>query len=341
VGQNFRCEESLLARAGGRLAEGPQAAGFSLPLLRTESWPALPLRRAPAFVDKRRVHCYTYAMSDQVAKQKAPARPRTKAPKAGEPVGMIAWIDAILEFIGEITVLTAQSFGVVVSGQLNVGDLVRQMAEIGADSLFIVMLVATATGVVFAYYTTNLAAQVGFTGFVGGTLGYAFLNELGPVLGGIAFAARSGAAIAAEIGSMVVTEQVDALRAMAVSPVRYLVAPRVLAAIIMLPLIIVLADVIGMYAGALSSARQVPLAVFWDSVRQWVVAADLINGMIKALVFAYIISIVACRQGLSTKGGATGVGRATTSSVVFCVVLITLADVILAPILTSISGARR
>src|SRR5205085_10735373 len=118
-----------------------------------------------------------------------------------------------------------------------------------ADSIWIVLTITTATGAVFSYYTTTLALQIGFTQVVGGTLGYGFLNELGPVLGGVALASRSGAAIAAEIGSMVVTEQVDALRAMAVSPVRYLVAPRVAAAVIMLPLLTVIADIAGIFGG--------------------------------------------------------------------------------------------
>ena len=136
---------------------------------------------------------------------------------------------------------------------------------------------------------------------------------------------------------MAVTEQVDALRAMAVSPVRYLVAPRVLAATLMLPLLIVIADFIGVGAGLLSSsANGIPPATFLASVYKFAHARDLTNGMIKALFFGFIIGTVACQTGLSTRGGATGVGRSTTRSVVLCVMLITIADVFLANILRQI-----
>jgi phospholipid/cholesterol/gamma-HCH transport system permease protein len=184
-------------------------------------------------------------------------------------------------------------------------------------------------------YTALLALQVGFPEFVGGTLAYAFLNEMGPMLAGVAVASRCGAAIAAEIGSMVVTEQIDALRAMAVSPVRYLVAPRVLAAMLMLPLLTIIADIVGIFGAYLSSTFYgVAPGVFIESVYKWAEPDDLVHGLIKAVVFGFLVGLVACQQGLRTKGGAVGVGRATTSSVVVCVVLIFVADVILARLLT-------
>lgn len=242
---------------------------------------------------------------------------------------------SLLVFLGEIGWLTAQSVLDVVKRGVNVRDLVAQMAAVGADSIWIVLLVTSATGAVFAFYSTNLASQIGFTEFVGGTLGYGFLNELGPVLGGVALASRSGAAIAAEIGSMVVTEQVDALRAMAVSPIRYLVVPRVLAALIMLPLLTVVADFAGLLGGfVFSNAMGVPGPVLLESFRKYTQMADLTRGLIKALVFGFVIGITACQQGLRTRGGATGVGRATTNSVVLCVVFIFVLDVFLAQMLT-------
>jgi len=273
-------------------------------------------------------------MADQAAKRKptigeiAPPPPERIGPLRG---GLLA----VLTFLGEIGLLSIQSVGSIFRYGVNIGDLVNQMAAIGADSIWIILTITCATGAVFAFYVANLAVQIGFSQFVGGTLSYGFLNELGPVLGGVALAARSGAAIAAEIGSMVVTEQVDALRAMAVSPVRYLVVPRVLAAIIMLPLLTVLADLAGLLGGmAFAGTEGVPYTEFLISLRQFVQPLDLINGMIKALVFGYLIGIIACQQGLRTRGGATGVGRSTTSSVVLCVVMIFLTDVVLAQVLT-------
>jgi len=208
------------------------------------------------------------------------------------------------------------------------------MSSIGVDAAGIVLIMAITSGSVFALYTASMASSMGFTEIVGGTFAYVFLNELGPVLGGIAYAARSGASISAEIGAMVVTEQVDALRAMAISPIRYLVAPKVLAAVIMLPLLTILADVVGVGAGLVSSGMNgVPAASFMASVYKYASSTDLINGLIKSVVFAFLIAITACQQGLGTKGGATGVGRSTTRSVVMCVMLITIADVFLATLL--------
>lgn len=239
-----------------------------------------------------------------------------------------------IRFFSETITLGGQALATIFTGRFALRDLLTQMSSIGVDATGIVLIMAATSGSVFALYTASLASSMGFTEIVGGTLAYAFLNELGPVLGGIAYAARSGAAISAEIGTMVVTEQVDALRAMAVSPIRYLVAPKVLAAVIMLPLLTVLADVVGVSAGMLSSSLNgIPVASFISSVYKYANSADLVNGVIKSLVFAFLIAIVACQQGLKTRGGATGVGRSTTRSVVLCVMLITIADVFLANLL--------
>ena len=250
--------------------------------------------------------------------------------------GVSAAVTSVLTFVGESAQLAGSFVGSVVRGGVNTRDLMTQMASIGADSVWIVLVVTTATGAVFSLYTTALAQSVGgLTAFVGGTLGYAFLNELGPVLGGVAFAARAGAAIAAEIGTMVVTEQVDALRAMAVSPTRYLVVPRVLAAVLMLPLLTLFADLFGMIGGyLLAGMNGISHAEFLDSVQKFTRLEDLTHGLIKSVVFALIVGVVACQQGLRTKGGATGVGRSTTSSVVLCVLLIFVADFFLAQLLT-------
>ena len=304
--------------------------------------PGLPDAAAePGVVDSRRGNPYTYPMADQGTKPKAAFQSAADSGRAPRSGGLIALWDATLSFLGETTILTGQAVLSIVRNGVDVRDLLVQMSSIGADSIWIVLVITSATGAVFALYTTNLALQIGFTQFVGGTMGYGFLNELGPLLGGVAFASRSGAAIAAEIGSMVVTEQVDALRAMAVSPVRYLVVPRVLAAVIMLPLLTVIADVAGLFGSyVLSVSKGVAPTVFWDSVRTYTVTKDLLNGLTKAVVFGFLIGLVACQQGLKTRGGATGVGRATTSSVVLCVVLIFIADFFLAQILAGFGTPR-
>ena len=195
---------------------------------------------------------YTSAMTNEAVSQKLPVTPHADKNAPRRAGGLATLVNAVLTFIGESALLAGRFVTSIVRGGVDMRDLMTQMAAIGADSIWIVLVVTTATGAVFSLYTTALANSVGgLTQFVGGTLGYAFLNELGPVLGGVAFAARAGAAIAAEIGTMVVTEQVDALRAMAVSPTRYLVVPRVLAAVLMLPLLTLFADLAGMIGGYL------------------------------------------------------------------------------------------
>ena len=274
-------------------------------------------------------------MTNAVAQKKPEAAAQTDTTPP-PPSGIGVAVNSVLVFVGECAQLAGRFVASIFQGGVNARDLMTQMASIGADSVWIVLVVTTATGAVFSLYTTRLAQSVGgLTAFVGGTLGYAFLNELGPVLGGVAFAARAGAAIAAEIGTMVVTEQVDALRAMAVSPMRYLVVPRVLAAVLMLPLLTLFADLAGMVGGyLLAGMNGVPHAEFLESVHKFTRVEDLTHGLFKAAVFALIVGVVACQQGLRTKGGATGVGRSTTSSVVLCVLLIFVADLFLAQLLT-------
>jgi phospholipid/cholesterol/gamma-HCH transport system permease protein len=280
-------------------------------------------------------------MAQDVAKPSMEAAPAVPPP--GDPSSG-SWLNVprlVALYFVEMLHLTAQTLSVTLQGRVALRDLVPQMASIGVDSAPIVMSIAAASGAVFALYISILALNIGLVEPVGGTLGYAFLNELGPVLGGVAFAARSGAAVAAEIGTMVVTEQVDALRAMAVSPVRYLVAPRVLAAILMLPLLTILADATGLLCGYVSAVLHgIPGATFEMSLYKYVRPTDLTNGLIKAVVFGYLIGLTACQQGLRTEGGATGVGRSTTRSVVLCVVLITFADLALAVLLNQ-AGRRR
>ena len=243
-------------------------------------------------------------------------------------------ITSTLVFFGEIAALTSGAVGFLFRGRVSVRNVLLQMSAIGVGSLPIVIAITFSTGAVVAYYTASVFVRFGAEQFVGGTLTYSFLNELGPVLAGVAVAARSGAAIAAEIGSMVVTEQVDALRAMAVSPTRYLVAPRLIACVLMMPVLGVFGDLAGVLGSYLmSGVHGVPHQIFIESSRQFSSTTDLLNGLVKTLWFGFTISMISCRQGLRTKGGATGVGQSTTSSVVLCVVLIFVSDFFLAQLL--------
>jgi len=241
-------------------------------------------------------------------------------------------------FLGEAWLLAVRAIGFLLRGKFSVRDTLAQMAAIGVDSLPIVIACTLSTGAVFAYYTAGVFVKFGGGPFVGGTLTLSFLIELGPVLAGVTVASRSGAAIAAEIGSMVVTEQVDALRAMAVSPVRYLVAPRLLACVLMMPLVGVFADLAGILGAYWMSGFQgVPPQEFIESARRFAAEGDLFKGLVKTVWFGFTIAIISCQQGLRTRGGATGVGRATTSSVVLCVVMIFISDFFLAQLLAGAS----
>ena len=245
---------------------------------------------------------------------------------------------AALVFLGETSSLAFQSLVYLISGKLRFRETILQMGAIGADSLPIVLTTTLSTGAVFAYYTADVFLRFGAGNYVGGTLTLSFLMELGPLLAGVTVAARSGAAIAAEIGSMVVTEQVDALRAMAVSPIRYLVLPRVVACILMMPIICVFADLAGIGGSLMMAAYHgVSQQTFWESARIFATQTDMLKGIVKTLWFGLTIAIVACREGLNTKGGATGVGRSTTNSVVLCVVLIFISDFFLAQLLSGAS----
>jgi len=259
------------------------------------------------------------------------AKPLITAPKP---------VTAALVFVGETWHLAAQAAAVILRGRADARNTIAQMAAIGADSIPIVALTTLSTGAVLAFYTAGIFVRFGASSFAGGVLTLSFLLELGPLLAGIMVAARSGAAIAAEIGSMVVTEQVDALRSMAVSPVRYLVAPRLLACVVMMPIVGLFADAGGITgAFVMSGAQGVTAQAFLESARTYATEADLLKGLVKTLWFGLTVACVACRQGLRTERGAAGVGRSTTSSVVICVVLIFVSDFFLAQVLSGASVA--
>jgi phospholipid/cholesterol/gamma-HCH transport system permease protein len=235
----------------------------------------------------------------------------------------------VLTYLGEILILLGLAVRSARRG-VNARDLTEQMASLGVNSVAIAMLTATTSGAVLALYFAPFLKQYGAEGFTGAVVALAIARELGPVLTGVVVAARAGSAIAAELGTMKVTEQIDALRALAVSPVQYLVVPRVLAAVIMVPLVGALADAGGILGGYLISQTEGVLGVtYLNSIKQFLTPADFVKGIIKTVIFGIIIALVGCHQGLATRGGATEVGRATTNAVVLSIVLIYIANFVL------------
>ena len=237
----------------------------------------------------------------------------------------------VIAYLGEVFILLAQSIRGMRRG-VNVIDVLRQMSVIGVESIPIALLTVGFSGAVLALYTVGTLKAYGASGLVGGIVALSIVRETGPILTGVAIAARAGSAITAEIGSMKVTEQIDALRSMAVSPTDYLVVPRLIASLIMLPLVCIWSDVAGVLGGAIvASVNDVSFSAYQESIRLLMQpnGSDITKGLIKTVAFGAIIALVGCREGLETSGGATGVGQATTRSVVLSIVLIFFADFLL------------
>lgn len=232
-----------------------------------------------------------------------------------------------LTFVGECTILLFESAIRLFRRPFEFGEFLAQMAQIGVASVPIVALTTFSSGAVLALYTTEVLVQYGATSLAGGTIALAVTREIAPVLAGVMVAARSGSAMAAQIGTMKVTEQIDALRVLNVHPTNYLVIPRLLAAIIMLPVLDMLGCYSAVFGGYLVSIQGgVASGSFMQSIQQWIEPWDFVAGMIKTTFFGLIIGLVATQQGLRTKDGAVGVGRATTNAVVISMVLIYVVD---------------
>jgi phospholipid/cholesterol/gamma-HCH transport system permease protein len=241
----------------------------------------------------------------------------------------------LLEQVGTHVTLFAQSLRWMVSPPFRVGVLVEAMDYIGVQSLLIVMMIGLFVGMVFALQLTSALRQFGTEGFVGATLGIAVTRELSPVFTSIVVAARAGAGMATELGSMRITEQIDALATMAVNPVQYLVTPRVVAGTIMVPLLSLLFVTMAM-AGGYGVAvwlEHVDPGVFVENARWLVETKDLVQGLVKATVFGCALTVISCAQGFNASGGAKGVGIGTTRAVVGSFVTILVLDYFLTDII--------
>jgi len=201
----------------------------------------------------------------------------------------------------------------------------------GIHSLTIVFFVDFFIGMVLAMQSAYQLQQMGATLYVAALVGVSMTREIGPVLTSLVIAGRVGAAITAELATMKVTEQVEALETISLNPVRYLVAPRFLALVMMLPCLVILGDLVGMFGGYVVGVTQLGLSpgLYIDTTIEFLTVKDILTGLLKSGVFAAIIAMIACYQGISTEGGAEGVGRSTTKSVVTSFIMIIIADAIL------------
>jgi phospholipid/cholesterol/gamma-HCH transport system permease protein len=223
-----------------------------------------------------------------------------------------------IQYLGQLAGLMAELFYAVRCGILRLRLVAQQIVSIGYGSQTVVIVTGAFTGAVFTFQTYAKFKDFGVESSVGAIVAIALCRELGPVLTGLMVAGRVGAAMAADIGTMKVTEQVDALRVMGVNPVDYLVLPRLIAMLISMPLLIAESISFGLFASYLVSvhAYGIPEPWFWTHTIEHTNMQDLSVGMIKGIVFGLIITVVSCHQGLAAQDGAVGVGNGTTRAVV-------------------------
>jgi phospholipid/cholesterol/gamma-HCH transport system permease protein len=241
---------------------------------------------------------------------------------------------SLFVFVGEVALILWDVIRRLFRPPVEWRETVEQMAFIGVASVPIVALTSFFAGAVLSLYLSQFLQQYGATTFVGATIGLTITREIGPVLAGLMVAARCGSAMAAQIGTMAVTEQIDALRMLSVHPTNYLVIPRAIAATLMLPILAMVGMWSGVFGGYLiGMTKGVSGGTFMNSLVQFTKPEDFISGMTKAPFFGLLIALVACQQGLRTKNGAVGVGRATTNAVVISMVLVYVVDFVLASIM--------
>jgi phospholipid/cholesterol/gamma-HCH transport system permease protein len=214
-------------------------------------------------------------------------------------------------------------------------DTLEQMDFIGVGSLPIVLIAGFFIGAVLVLQTSAQFERFGETALTGDAVALALVRELGPTITALVVAGRNASGMASELGSMVVTEQVDAMRALGTDPIRKLMTPRVVATIFVLPLLVVCADFIGLVGGFLVAYLTLRLGAvqFWTRSIDALDGGDIMQGLVKPIIFAFIIATVGCYQGLRVKGGTQGVGRATTSAVVISSVLVIVTDAFLSRLL--------
>ena len=233
-----------------------------------------------------------------------------------------------VRYAGGVSVLMGETLFWVPTPPLRRRQVFEQMARIGVDSLPIVSLISLFTGMVLALQSAYQMQKISAEMYIASLVALSMTRELGPVLTALIVAGRVGASITAELGTMKVTEQIDALETLATNPVKYLVVPRFLALLVMMPFLTLYSDMIGGFGGyiigvyKLNISHAMYMRMTWDTLKY----KDVFTGLIKSLFFAVIICIIACYEGMKTEGGAEGVGRATTTSVVTSFILIIASD---------------
>ncbi len=245
---------------------------------------------------------------------------------------------AFVEEVGQLALLAWSSATWALRPPYRIALFVQAMEFIGFQSVFIISLTGWFSGGVLALQSVYGFRQFGAEGMVGGVVALSLTRELSPVFAALMLTSRAGSAIATELGTMRVTDQIDALATMAVNPIQYLVAPRVLAGVVMMPVLCMLFTVTGLVGAYMVGVGSLGIdpGVFMDRVRWYVDSSDLFSGLFKAAIFGYVVTLIACRQGYWAKGGAAGVGVAVTKAVVFGSVSVLVLDYVLTALITPV-----
>ncbi len=242
---------------------------------------------------------------------------------------------SFLSELGEILLLFIRSIAWTLVPPFRVRNLIKQMEFIGVKSLFIVVLTGVFSGMVLALQSYHGFKKFGGETLMGGIVALSLLREMGPVMTALMVNARAGSAIAAELGTMRVTEQIDALEIMAINPIHYLVVPRIWAGVLMVPLLTAINILVGIFGGYFVGVilLNINSGVFISKMTNMVEMADLVQGMVKSVFFGMFLTLIGCYKGYYTYGGAEGVGRATTEAVVISSVSILIGTYVITSLL--------
>lgn len=254
------------------------------------------------------------------------ARSPGRVARAFESLGMRVY--AMVQDLGSTFSLFVQVLSWSVRPPFELRNIVKQMEEVGVRSMPVVLVTATFTGMVLALQSYSGFQRFGATSFVGSVVALSITRELGPVFAGLMVSGRVGASMAAELGTMKVTEQIDALVTLATNPVKYLVVPRVLASTMVLPILVIFADLVGILGGYFVAVYLLGANpyVYTAKTYQYLQFRDIYTGLVKAAVFGALIALISCHHGFIAEGGAEGVGRATTRAVVTSSMMVLVSD---------------
>ena len=243
-------------------------------------------------------------------------------------MSLAAAVGRAVEETGALALLAGRSLSAIVRPPYELRAWMRQAEQVGVRSLGVAGITTVFTGMVLALQTAYSLPGLGVKYYIGTVVSKSLVRELAPVLVALIVGGRIGSGMTAELGSMKVTEQIDALRAMAADPIRKLVAPKLAATLLMLPILTILGDLLGILGGLLVAILELGLTArfYWNDVTSALTLGDVVSGVAKSWFFALFITVAACHNGLTASGGADGVGRATTNTVVLAAILVLVSD---------------